>query len=365
MTKSTIKSIFIAGLITVSSFGTINASSNGEDPLWKSKDGIYAEFFTTRGLIVCKLEYTKAPLTVSSFVGLAEGTIPNTFRTGKPYFDNLTFHRVVPGFVIQGGDPEGNGMGGPGYDFATETSPELGHNSKGILAMANSGPNTNGSQFYITLNPSPHLDGGYNVFGSTVSGLELLDQIQQGDKIDSVRIIRNGESAKKFDAAKVFTSSQENNKKSVAEKMAAQEKVEKEKQAEKLKLQANLKTDWEKKIKKDYPKAIKTASGLYYIVEKKGTGAKAEKGKTVSVHYTGKFWDGKVFDSSVDRGTPIEFKLGVGQVIEGWDEGIALMNVGTKLKLLIPSYLAYGENGGGPIEPNTDLIFETELMSVK
>lgn len=169
------------------------------------EEGLYAAMNTSKGMIYLQLEFEKAPLTVANFVGLAEGTLTNTFRgPGEPYYDGLIFHRVVPNFVIQAGDPMGTGMGGPGYKFRQEIHPELKHDGPGVLAMANAGPNTNGSQFYITHKATPHLDGGYNVFGHVIEGMDVVNSIQQGDKMLTVKIIRNGEKAKAFDAVKTF-----------------------------------------------------------------------------------------------------------------------------------------------------------------
>lgn len=169
------------------------------------QDGLYAEMVTSKGTIYIKLEPTLAPITTANFVGLSEGTLENNARKlGEPYYDGLTFHRVVPNFVVQGGDPMGNGMGGPGYRFKTEVHGELKHDKAGTVAMANSGPNTNGSQFYITHTPTPHLDGGYNVFGYVIEGMDVVNAITQGDTINTVNIIRVGKEAKNFDAAEHF-----------------------------------------------------------------------------------------------------------------------------------------------------------------
>jgi peptidylprolyl isomerase len=168
-------------------------------------DGMYAQIITSKGDILVFLEHEKAPLTVANFVGLAEGDIENKARKkGEPFYDGLTFHRVVPRFVVQGGDPNGNGTGGPGYKFKNEIVPSLKHDKPGTLAMANAGPNTNGSQFYITHVPTPHLNGGYNVFGHVMSGMDVVNAIKMGDEIKQVIIIRKGKSAKKFDAAATF-----------------------------------------------------------------------------------------------------------------------------------------------------------------
>ncbi|MFN8277760.1 MAG: peptidylprolyl isomerase [Chitinophagales bacterium] len=309
---------------------------------WKNEDGIYAQFNTTKGEIVCKLEMEKIPVTVANFVALAEGNHP-LVPEKKPFYDGLTFHRVIANFMIQGGDPAGNGSGGPPYKFGDEFDPTLKHTGPGILSMANAGPGTNGSQFFITHVATPWLDGKHSIFGHVVVGQSVVNAIAQGDKMTTVKIVRVGKAAKAFDAPGTFMKREEMERKKAAEAKAAQEKILAE-------------------VSKG---AKKTASGLMYIVEKEGTGAQAAKGKTVSVHYNGTFLDGKKFDSSYDRGQPISFVLGQGQVIPGWDEGIALMKVGTKMKLIIPSNLAYGERGVGPIPPNTPLVFETELMDVK
>jgi cyclophilin family peptidyl-prolyl cis-trans isomerase len=170
-----------------------------------TEDGLYAEINTTKGIILLKLEFEKAPLTVANFVGLAEGTIKNAAKPeGTPYFDGLTFHRVVPNFVIQGGDPMGNGMGGPGYSFRNEVTSELKHNRPGTLAMANAGPNTNGSQFYITHVATPQLDMSYNVFGYVVKGQDVVNAIRVGDVMTTVRIYRKGDAAKAFNAPETF-----------------------------------------------------------------------------------------------------------------------------------------------------------------
>lgn len=310
-----------------------------DDTAWMKEDGLYSVIFTPKGKIVCKLEYKKVPLTASNFVTLAEGKNEGTkVAKGKPFYDGLIFHRVDPGFVIQGGDPNGNGSGGPGYEFPDEVDPSLGHSKPGTLAMANSGPNTNGSQFYITLAATPNLDGRYNVFGYVVSGMSAVNATAIGDKIDSVRIVRVGKEASDFDAPKTFM---------------AQYKI--------------FNATFDDKVKARFPNAIKTASGLYYVIDKQGNGPLAKVGQTVTVNYTGTLWNGTKFDSSLDHGQPFSFPLGQHKVIQGWDEGFGLLRVGTKAKLIIPYKLAYGDQGtpGGPIGPKADLIFEVEMLGVK
>ncbi len=312
----------------------------------KKNEGIFAEFNTTKGKIVTQLEYQKTPLTVANFITLAEGTnlqVTNSLK-GKPYYNGLKFHRVIADFMIQGGCPKGDGSGDPGYRFDDEFVPELKHSAKGILSMANAGPKTNGSQFFITHKATPHLDGRHTVFGHVTIGLDVVDKIAKDDVITSVKIIRVGKEAKKFDAEKIFNDYFV--KKAEADKIEA----EKQKAAKEIAL-------------KEFENATTTESGLKYIVLQQGTGNKPVATSNVKVHYTGMLLEGKVFDSSVQRGEPIDF--GLNQVIKGWTEGVQLMQEGSKYKFYIPSQLAYGERGaGGVIPPNTDLIFEVELIKI-
>ena len=312
----------------------------------KKIEGIFAELNTTKGKIVVQLEYQKTPLTVANFITLAEGTnsqVTNNLK-GKPYYNGLKFHRVIADFMIQGGCPKGDGSGDPGYRFDDEFVPELKHSAKGILSMANAGPKTNGSQFFITHIATPHLDGRHTVFGHVTIGLDVVDKIAKDDVITSVKIIRVGKEAKKFDAEKIFNDYFV--KKAEADKIEA----EKQKAAKEIAL-------------KEFENATTTESGLKYIVLQQGTGNKPVATSNVKVHYTGILLDGKVFDSSVQRGEPIDF--GLNQVIKGWTEGVQLMQEGSKYKFYIPSQLAYGERGaGGVIPPNADLIFEIELIKI-
>ena len=321
--------------------------------------GLYVEITTTKGVIVGKLFYDKTPVTVANFVGLAEGTIPNKAKAvGVPYYDSLTFHRCIhtpQPFMIQGGDPAGNGSGGPGYSFGDEFDYSLKFDKPGLFAMANAGPATNGSQFFITEGVTSWLNYKHTIFGTVVSGDSLIPIINNGEPMKSVKIIRVGKEAEAFDAVAVWAKKDELLKSKSAEFAAAKAEADKAK---------NISAD--DFVKKNYPAAVKTASGLYYVIEKSGTGAQAVAGKTVSVHYTGRLADGTKFDSSYDRNQPISFVLGQHQVIAGWDEGIALMTVGAKYKLIIPSALGYGANGaGGVIPPNATLVFDTELVEVK
>lgn len=309
------------------------------------ENGIYAKFNTTKGEILVKLTHDLTPGTVGNFVALAEGNLENSARPqGKPYYDGLKFHRVIPDFMIQGGCPQGIGTGGPGYKFDDEFHPTLTHDGPGVLSMANAGPGTNGSQFFITHIATPWLDGKHTVFGHVIEGQDVVDSIAQGDSITSLEIVREGDEAKNWNAVEAFRTFEGSRA-----KREAAERAESEARLEKLSAGFD-----------------KTDSGLRYQFIQRGTGAQAQKGKKVSVHYSGSLENGKVFDSSYSRKNPIEFTLGIGQVIEGWDEGIALLKVGDKARFVIPPYLGYGTAGaGGVIPPNAVLIFDVELMDVK
>lgn len=309
------------------------------------QDGIYAKFSTPKGEILVQLEHEKTPGTVGNFVALVEGNMENGAKPqGTPYYDGLKFHRVIPDFMIQGGCPQGSGTGSPGYQFDDEIHPELKHDAPGKLSMANAGPGTNGSQFFITHVETPWLDGKHTVFGSVVEGQDVVDAIAQGDTMDKVEIVRQGADAEAWNAIEAFRTFEGARAKRIAEAKAAQE-------AELEKLAAGFE---------------KTESGLRYKVIQKGDGTKPATGQTVSVHYKGQLPDGTVFDSSYKRNQPIDFQVGVGQVIRGWDEGIMLLQVGDKARFVIPSDLGYGSRGaGGVIPPDATLVFDVELVAVK
>lgn len=309
------------------------------------ENGVYAKFNTAKGSILVKLTHDLTPGTVGNFVALAEGNLENKVKPqGTKYYDGLKFHRVIPDFMIQGGCPLGTGTGDAGYKFDDEFHPSLKHDRPGVLSMANAGPGTNGSQFFITHVPTSWLDGKHTVFGHVVEGQEVVDAVAGNDILETLEILRVGEEAEKWNAVEAFRTFEGSRaKREAAERAAAEEAMEK--------LAAGF---------------DKTESGLRYKMIQKGSGKKAEDGKTVSVHYTGQLEDGKVFDSSYPRKKPIEFPLGRGNVIEGWDEGIALLQVGDKARFVIPSHLGYGSRGaGGVIPPNATLIFDVELMDVK
>ena len=306
------------------------------------KEGIYAKINTNKGEILLTLHYKLTPGTVANFVGLAEGKIDNTFRLqNEPFYNKLKFHRVIPEFMIQAGCPHGSGVGGPGYKFDDEFHNDLKHDKPGVLSMANSGKSTNGSQFFITHVPTQWLDNKHTVFGEVVEGQDVVNKIEQNDLMNSIEILRIGEDSIKWNALDVFNEFKNKKGKELNDLIKKETKLIKE-------------------ISKGFKE---TKSGLKYHILSNGDGEKPSSGDLVKVHYKGQLLDQTVFDSSYKRNQPIEFKVGVGQVIPGWDEGIMLLKKGDKAKFIIPSHLAYGESGaGGIIPPNATLIFEVELV---
>ena len=241
--------------LLISSVFLINSCNNMKD-YSNLTDGIYADIQTNKGDMILKLTYEETPLTVSNFIALAEGNHPlasEEFKN-KPYYNGIKFHRVIDNFMIQGGDPTGTGSGGPGYSFEDEFVDSLKHDGAGILSMANSGPNTNGSQFFITHLETPWLDGKHSVFGKVTIGQDIVDKIEQNDLINKLEIIRIGETAKDFDAPTVFNEYLELKKKANEEKLEAQ-----------------------KEELKNLTKGMKsTDSGISYKITKKGTGENAK-----------------------------------------------------------------------------------------
>lgn len=338
-------------------------------------DGMYADLQTDKGDILLKLEYELTPVTVANFVSLAEGTngyVHDEFK-GKPFYDGLKFHRVLKDFMIQGGDPRGNGSGDPGYKFEDEFpiddegNLQLKHNGAGILSMANSGPNANGSQFFITHKETPWLDGRHSVFGHVVKGQEVVDSIAQNDVIKTIEIIRIGKEAKKFDAAEEFN--------------GYFAKIE-ERQKEIERKRAEVKEKIVTFVKENEGKARELPSGLKIITLQEGNGTKPEVGTKVPVYYAGYFTSGDLFDSNIKEIAEIHGKYNNRRdqmggynptpmvcspdaaLIPGFKEGLLQMNYGDKVLLLIPSHLAYGEQGSrGVIPPNADLIFELEIVA--
>jgi cyclophilin family peptidyl-prolyl cis-trans isomerase len=344
------------------------------------EEGIFATIATNKGDIIVKLEYNKAPVTVANFISIAEGK--NTFVSdpklkGKPFYDGLKFHRVIANFMIQTGDPTGSGSGGTGYSFKDEFLSDLKFDKGGILAMANSGPATNASQFFITHKDTPWLNDKHTIFGHVTSGMSVVNSIVQGDVMTKVTITRKGTMAKKFDVVKVF-STYYNDKEGDAKKQAAlaaeTEKIEKAKYAtviaKKLAYFDEMKAS-----------ATTTESGLTYKIVKTSAGVKPVDGATFYFHYAGYFEDATLFDSSYEEVNKeygkydenrakqngyksFPFQAGKKDgMIPGFIEGLSLINYGDKALLFLPAKLAYGERGaGGVIPPNANLIFEIEMF---
>ncbi|MGO4911340.1 peptidylprolyl isomerase [Leeuwenhoekiella sp. W20_SRS_FM14] len=357
-------------------------------------NGLYAEVVTNKGTMIINLFYKEAPATVANFVSLAEGNNPlaDSIYKGKPFYDNLTFHRIMKGFIIQGGDPKGNGSGGPGYKFHDEFSPELKHDTIGVLSMANSGYGTNGSQFFITDAPTPHLDGYdaednlkncknpqigcHTVFGQLVSGFDVLKKITETEMLDarigkpkskitiqSVKIIRKGAEARHFEAPEVFTEEIEKKAQEKEDALAAKQK---------------LKDDQKALFEELRKKADTLESGLALVITENGSDEKPKRSQKVKVNYAGYFSDGELFDSNIqacadewdiqtrpkeNMYVPVEIPYGPeAQMIAGFKEGIQQLNYGDKATLFIPYHLGYGERGYRIIPPRTNLVFEVELL---
>ena len=312
----------------------------------EGKDGVFAIMETSQGEIVLELHYKQTPLTVTNFVGLAEGKL--TAAKGKPFYDGLKFHRVIQDFMIQGGDPMGNGTGGPGYRFPDEFVDELRHTGPGILSMANAGPGTNGSQFFITHVATPWLDGKHSVFGKVVVGQDIVNKTKQGDLIKKVTIVRQGEDAKKFTATQEDF---DNRLKEVKEKNR------------KAKEEAFKKTI--EIVEKKFAGSTKTPDGIYYTITKEGNGEKIGGRKTVTVKYKGYLMNDQVFDSS-DFHEPPTFITAGGQMIPGFDMMVQDMKLNEKRTIVLPPDLAYGEAGAGGVIPgNAYIAFDVEVIKVK
>lgn len=352
-------------------------------------DGLFADIKTSMGDIVVKLEHDKTPVTVANFVSLAEGNSPfvsEQFK-GKKYYDGLTFHRVMKDFMIQGGDPLASGTGGPGYKFMDEFNDSLIHDNKGILSMANPGPNSNGSQFFITHAPTPWLDNKHSIFGKVVEGLDVVDSIARVEvaagsnkplepvTMNTVEIIRNGKEARKFDAVKVMSDYFDGEE----ERLAAIEKEKEKKRAEIEK----MKQEFTSNLNTQKEEAKTLDSGLKILVLKEGVGEKPKVGQKVNVMYAGYLEDGTLFDSNYEEiarqydmfderrlqgggymPIPMDYSP-ESRLIAGFREGLLTMKVGDKLRLFIPPHIGYGTQGSGPIPPNSDLVFDIEITGIQ
>jgi cyclophilin family peptidyl-prolyl cis-trans isomerase len=327
-------------------------------------DGLYVEVKTNKGLIVLQLEFEKTPMTVSSFVGLAEGVIENkALPLGTPFFDGTVFHRVVPGHVIQAGQAKA-AITAPGYTFPNEIDSSLSHGREGMLGMANSGPHTNASQFYITLGDRSYLDGNYTVFGYVIRGMDVVNAIVQGDVVETIRIVRVGKAAANF---KPNTESFQE----MADAARARVKADDEKKSR----------DEEAAIAKNWPNAVASPNGTRVIVIRDGSGTLPTNGSKIKAIYSGHYLDGRPFSSSANEGRPIPgsqpeaFDYGVGttKTTPALDEALAGMKQGERRTVIAQGALAYGTAGfyarekpGDKrfvISPNTTLVYEVERIN--
>ena len=363
-------------------FACDNNYSNYQD----LEDGLYAEFKTNMGVMLIKLTYDKTPVTVANFVALAEGNHPkvdNDFN-GVKFYNGIIFHRVIDKFMIQGGDPKGDGTGGPGYKFLDEFDDSLRHDKPGVLSMANSGPGTNGSQFFITEVPTPHLDGKHTVFGHLVKGIEIQDAISNVEtavgnrpvndvKINELNIIRVGSKAKDFDAVKTWNE--------MEPKLFITQQVKQEKKIRKMDSLARL----EKEINKSYKvKSSKLNSGVEVHFIKKGKGIKPIEGDEIFFYYEGylanngllfgtnrkeKMVDYDMYSKDEEnKGWYDPSKITYSSdmaLIEGFKEVLMMMSVGDKVYAYIPSEMGYGDKQmGNRIPANSDLEFIIELVDI-
>lgn len=327
--------------ITIAIISIWSVSSCKANP--RLPDGLYTKIDTAKGSITISLAYEQVPLAVANFVGLAEGTLESS--QGTHFYDGLTFHRVEPGFVVQGGDPVGDGSGDPGYIFPDEFDPSLRHNAAGIVAMANHGPDTNGSQFYITLDAAEPLDDSYTIFGRVVDGMDTVLRLEAGDVMKQLTILRVGS------AAKAFKTDQE----------AWNRYYGPAADGSKARARASRKATVEA-IQASWPGLETRPDGILSKTLSEGTGPGVKRHYLVKVNYKGMLPNGQVFDQSILHGGPFELELGTGQVILGWDMILLDMKKGEKALVAIPPEYAYGIQGvPGVIPPNSYILFELEV----
>ena len=351
------------------------------------EDGLYAEFRTSNGTMVAELFYDKTPVTVANFVALAEGNNPDVKEVfkGKPYYNGIIFHRVMDKFMIQGGDPLKNGKGGPGYLFMDEIT-DLKHDKPGILSMTNSGPATNGSQFFITEVPTPWLDGKHTVFGQLVKGIDVQDSISNvktgiGNRpitdviIKELNIIRKGSEALAFDAPITW-----GNKDEIEKQSKIQEELRMKEEAKKMDSLAKINLI---KLDEYDKKSIKRKSGVRIHVIKQGKGIKPKDGNVVKLYADGYLRNGVLFwsnniDVNKRHGSydedkeakglynPMEMELNPDmQLIAGFKEAVYTMNVGDIIYCFIPYNLGYGSSPNGPIPANSDLCFIIHMVTAE
>lgn len=349
MKKIAIAIIFLCALISV---GGCAPMSKTLEKI-KGQDGLFAVIETSKGDILLELFYKETPLTVTNFVGLAEGTL--TAANKKPFYNGLKFHRVISvangdgqDFMIQGGDPKGNGTGGPGYRFPDEIVPSLKFSKGGVLAMANAGPGTNGSQFFITITATPWLDGKHTIFGRVVDGQKIVNNLRQGEVMKKVTIIRQGAEAKAFTATQAdFDRFNKDIQTRLAEAAAAE------------------KAAMDKQLDENFGDYTIMENGIRYKILKEAAGNKIGKGKAVKVKYKGYLLDGTVFDDS-DFHEPISFMTNSGRMIKGFDMMVQDMKLNEKRSIVLPPDFAYGSSGaGGVIPPNAYICFDLEVIEAK
>lgn len=370
--------IMAAAMIATSGWAMVTRA--GDAP--EAEDQLIALIATDKGDIWIQLYPNETPLTVTNFVNLAD----------RGYYDGIKFHRVINDFMIQGGDPTGSGRGGPGYRFDDEFSPVLRHDGPGVLSMANAGPGTNGSQFFITHKATPHLDDRHSVFGRVLEGQDVVNSIEQDDAMTTVVIFGDTETLFEENKSKrsQWNEILDQNYPAASSGLAAERREDSQAKAEEMQAEAaeryaalrekKQKAEAEAAARKEATEKafedfisskkeelgqepVRTDSGLVYFELKEGDGKQPNPTDRVTVHYTGTFLDGKKFDSSRDKGTPATF--GLNRVIKGWTEGVGSMKVGGRRLLVVPSELAYGERGRSGIPPSSPLVFDVELLEIK
>jgi len=330
-----------------------NDDTNKQIKEKKLNDGVYARLNTEKGIIIMSLFYKQAPLSVANFVGLAEGTIKNNEKdVGVPFYDGVLFHRVVNDFVIQTGDPQGDGEGGPGYSFPIEINHKLKHNTPGTLGMArDNNPDSNGSQFYITHRPTPHLDESYIVFGRVVKGMDVVNKIVKGDKLNNVKIIRIGKEAESYKVNDILF-----------EKLRQLQLQKNMKQKQLNKTKVDLRIDQILSII-DRNELIKTDDGLKYLIIREGKGEKIQDGKTHKAKYISFSKDKSRIRSSYLKGVPYLFKFKSESLSKGLRLAYADMKKGEKRIVIIPPHLNKSQSKSKKEDPyQKPLIYELEVI---
>ncbi|MCG8454061.1 MAG: FKBP-type peptidyl-prolyl cis-trans isomerase [Spirochaetales bacterium] len=307
--------------------------------------GLYAVMETSRGTMTFQLDYEGTPLAVANFCGLAEGILPNEVKElGEPYYDGMMFYNAIPNYAVFSGDPSADGSGGPGYTLPRETG-SMNAGLSGALVADGFGSESQGSRFFLTLGEDAYLDQKYTAFGHIVHGEQILRKLRNGDVIHQLQIQRIGADAEAFIInERVITNLKSQARTAEIEALGSKNP---ELKTAILALGEGLE---------------KSPTGIYYSVENSGEGSSPKNNDRVSMHYTGRFLNGQIFDSSVNRGQTFDFTLGRDGVIPGWIEMVTAMKAGEKRQVIIPPHLGYGDREFGPIAPNSWLVFEMELV---